>query len=141
MESFKLYRVIIPVPDIEGAVQIYQTLFNADGQRVSRGRHYFDLGGVVFALYDPQADGDTHVGDTDADGDSHAVWAYHDNQYVYIAVSDIDAVFRRAQKAEMLHVDESIRQMPWGETLFYARDPYGTPICFVDEKTVFTGIA
>ncbi len=26
-----------------------------------------------------------------------------------------------------------------GERLFYARDPFDNPICFVDEKTVFTG--
>jgi hypothetical protein len=29
--------------------------------------------------------------------------------------------------------------MPWGERLFYAKDPSGNPICFVDEGTLFTG--
>ena len=32
-----------------------------------------------------------------------------------------------------------IEKMPWGETLFYANDPFGNPICLVDEKTIFTG--
>jgi hypothetical protein len=36
-------------------------------------------------------------------------------------------------------VDDRIRKRPWGEKSFYARDPFGNPICFVDEKTVFTG--
>ena len=29
--------------------------------------------------------------------------------------------------------------MPWGERLFYARDPFGNPIAFVDEHRTFTG--
>ena len=28
---------------------------------------------------------------------------------------------------------------PWGERSFYAFDPFGNPICFVDARTVFTG--
>ena len=28
---------------------------------------------------------------------------------------------------------------PWGELCFYARDPFGNPLCFVDESTLFTG--
>lgn len=29
--------------------------------------------------------------------------------------------------------------MPWGERMFWAADPFGNPISFVDEKTKFTG--
>ena len=28
---------------------------------------------------------------------------------------------------------------PWGERSFYAFDPFGNGLCFVDETTVFTG--
>ena len=28
---------------------------------------------------------------------------------------------------------------PWGERSFYAADPFGNGLCFVDEKTLFTG--
>jgi hypothetical protein len=28
---------------------------------------------------------------------------------------------------------------PWGERSFYAFDPDGNGLCFVDERTVFTG--
>jgi len=28
---------------------------------------------------------------------------------------------------------------PWGEVSFYGNDPFGNPLCFVDEETLFTG--
>ncbi len=28
---------------------------------------------------------------------------------------------------------------PWGEHSFYAKDPWGNPLCFVEEGTVYTG--
>jgi hypothetical protein len=28
---------------------------------------------------------------------------------------------------------------PWGERSFYVKDPWGNGLCFVDEKTLFTG--
>ena len=36
-------------------------------------------------------------------------------------------------------LDSGIRTMPWGERTFYARDPFGSRICFVDESTLFEG--
>ena len=30
--------------------------------------------------------------------------------------------------------------MPWGETMFYAFDPFGNPISFVKAGTEFTGL-
>jgi uncharacterized glyoxalase superfamily protein PhnB len=38
-------------------------------------------------------------------------------------------------------LETAIDSMPWGERLFYARDPFGNPICFVDEETLFLGSA
>jgi hypothetical protein len=32
-----------------------------------------------------------------------------------------------------------IAKRPWGERSFYLREPFGSPPCFVDEKTLFTG--
>lgn len=29
--------------------------------------------------------------------------------------------------------------MPWGERMFYAKDVFGSPVSFVDERTIFTG--
>jgi len=124
----KLYRVIFPVKDIEIAMRFYSRVFEHPGERVSPGRHYFDCGGVVLACYDPVADGD----------DLASGWSHHPNQYAYFSVSDLPATLERV-KAAGGEIVSSIETMPWGETLFYARDPSGNPISFVDERTTFTG--
>ena len=33
----------------------------------------------------------------------------------------------------------AIEKMPWGETMFYALDPFDNPISFVQAGTEFTG--
>lgn len=125
----KLYRIIFPVTDIERAAAFYSYVFEQAGQRVSSGRHYFDLGGTIIACYDPVADGD----------ELNDGWQFHDNQYIYIAVKNLENMHRKLQASECKAVDAAIETMPWGERLFYAKDPFGNPVCFVDEKTVFTG--
>ena len=125
----KLYRVILPVSNIEQAAMFYGQLFDTPGQRVSPGRHYFDCGGTILACYDPLADGDSVNGG----------WHPHSNQYIYFAVADLEATFDRAKDAGCRELDEKIEMMPWGERLFYAKDPFGNPFCFVDENTLFSG--
>ena len=124
----KLYRIILPVGDIEKAAAFYGAVLQAPGERVSPGRHYFNLGGTVLALYDPAADGDA-VGEG---------WAHHENQYIYIAVPDLEAALSRAEDAGA-EIVAGIESMPWGERLFYVRDPFGNPVSFVDEETLFMG--
>jgi catechol 2,3-dioxygenase-like lactoylglutathione lyase family enzyme len=124
----RLYRVILPVGDIERAERFYTELLGLAGERVSPGRHYFDCGDTILACYDPIADGD-------GKGDG---WHHHFNQYFYFAVDELEAVFERAKQLGC-SLDGGIADMPWGERLFYARDPFGNPICFVDDRTLFTG--
>jgi predicted enzyme related to lactoylglutathione lyase len=124
----KLYRVILPVTDIERAAAFYSAAFDIPGQRISPGRHYFNCGGIILACYDPLADGDEKQ-----DG-----WRFHPLQYLYFAVSDLEAALGRVQAAGGI-IDAGIEAMPWGERLFYAQDPSGSRICFVDERTLFTG--
>lgn len=125
----KLYRVILPVRNIDEAAEIYARLLDAPGYRVSPGRHYFDCGGTILACYDPVADGDGE----------HGGWRHHPNQFIYFSVADLEAVHQRAVEVGCKIVDGGIQKMPWGERMFWANDPYGNPISFVDEKTVFTG--
>lgn len=123
----RLYRIILPVDDINKASQFYATTLKQEGTRVSPGRHYFNLGGTILACYDPVAD-----------GDEKGSWKFHKNQYIYIAVSDLENIREEVAKLGGLNVGE-IEEMPWGERLFYASDPLGNPICFVDQQTIFTG--
>ena len=122
-----LYRTILLVPDIERAAQFYGTLLGVPGQRVSPGRHYFDCGGVILACYDPVADGDGKQ-----DG-----WQFHPLQYLYFAVADLAGMLERANAAGAV-IEQPIQSMPWGERLFYCRDPFGSGLCFVDAATKFT---
>ena len=128
MHTVQLYRVILPVADIERAADFYGAVFGTPGQRVSAGRHYFNCGGTILACYDPVADGDGE----------QSGWRFHPLQYLYFAVPDLEAALTRVQTAGGT-IDADIELMPWGERLFYARDPFGSRICFVDERTRFTG--
>lgn len=125
----KLYRVILPVGNIDEAEKFYSSILQQHGVRVSPGRHYFDLEGTILACYDPKADGD----------DDRPDWRLHFNQYIYIAVDDLQAVFEAARRSNPEQIDDGITLMPWGERLFYLRDPWRNPVCFVDRTTVFLG--
>ena len=126
--TVNLYRVIHPVNDIDTAVMFFSTALEAEGERVSPGRHYFECGGTILACYDAAADGDDP-------GDG---WRHHKNQFLYFAVSDLEAT-RNAIVDAGGEITEEIASMPWGERIFYARDPSGNPISFVEESTVFKG--
>jgi predicted enzyme related to lactoylglutathione lyase len=125
----RLFRVILPVTDIDKAKNFYGLVLGTPGERVSPGRHYFDCGGTILACYDPAADGDG----------LHEGWKHHPQQYVYFAVSDLDATYQQAMDAGCQIVEGGIQKMPWGERMFWAKDPFGNPISFVDESTLFTG--
>jgi catechol 2,3-dioxygenase-like lactoylglutathione lyase family enzyme len=80
-----------------------------------------------------------------ADGDDRQP---HPNfEHVYFAVADLEAVYQRARDIGGLSEEVGdgnlpmgrIERRPWGERSFYARDPCGNPLCFVDSTTVFTG--
>ena len=122
----KIFRIIAQVSDIEKAADFYASLFGDAGKRVSSGRHYFDCGGVVFACFDPRADGDDFESHTNPD-------------HIYFSVPDLERFFEKAKTLNCEFLEESITNRPWGERSFYAKDPFGNPICFVDESTVFKG--
>ena len=125
----RLYRVILPVTNIERAALIYGGLLQQPGERVSPGRHYFNCGGTILACYDPVADGDGLKGG----------WKHHPEQYIYFAVPDLENRLQLAREAGCTILDGGIQQMPWGERMFWAQDPFGNPISFVDETQLFMG--
>jgi catechol 2,3-dioxygenase-like lactoylglutathione lyase family enzyme len=133
MTAPRLFRVILPVADTDGAARFYTELLGCEGQRVSPGRYYFDCGGTILALVDPRADGDP--------------WDPRPNQdHVYFAVADLEQRFAAAQRLGCLSKEPvheapggAIVVRPWGERSFYAVDPTGNKLCFVDDTTLFTG--
>ena len=121
----RLFRVILPVSDVEVAAAFYGSVLGMPGTRVSGGRHYFDCGGTILACYDALADGDpAPVGPNPA--------------HVYFSIDDLEAVHDRAAEAGCRELTE-VAVQPWGERSFYGLDPFSNPICFVDARTLFTG--
>jgi catechol 2,3-dioxygenase-like lactoylglutathione lyase family enzyme len=131
--SPRLYRVIVPIDDIDQGSQFYAELLRQPGTRISPGRHYFGCGGVILALYNPTADGDAAV-------------ARPNLEHLYFATNDLEGIHQRAQRIGGLStaigdgnlVMGDIVRRPWGERSFYMRDPFGNPLCFVDEASLFT---
>ena len=128
----KLYRIILQVSDLDRAAEFYSDLLGTDGRRIYGGfRHYFDCGPVILALVDPSADDEE---------------ARPNPDNIYFSVKDLEAVHARARDLGCLSAGDvhgeaagEIVTRPWGERSFYAFDPFGNPICFVEESTVFTG--
>lgn len=130
-----LFRVIVPVDDVDLAAGFYARVFGDAGRRVSPGRHYFDCEGTILACYDPRADGDDRV-------------AAALSEPLYFAVDDLEAAYAaaRAAGASFSSADVpdvgppgEIARRPWGELSFYAEDPFGNPLCFVSRDSVFIG--
>ena len=132
MSDAILYRIILQVDDLDKAEQFYGTLLGDRGRRIPRaGRHYIDCGSVILALVDVTAEGSSPK-------------PLPDN--IYFSVNDLEAVHDRAKELNCLSNEDvhgesagDIVKRPWGERSFYAHDPWGNPICFVDETTLFTG--
>ncbi len=130
----RLYRVIVPVSDLDEAVEFYGELLGIAGQRVSGGRHYYDCGGTILALLDPKGDQDDETARPLPD-------------HLYFAVADLEQIFARAKRLGGLSRQTGdgdlpqgeIARRPWGERSFSMTDPFGSPLCFVDETTLFTG--
>jgi catechol 2,3-dioxygenase-like lactoylglutathione lyase family enzyme len=125
----RLFRIILQVGEMDRAEAFYATLLGDAGRRVHGNRHYFDCGETILALLDPGAS------------------ARPIPDHVYFAVEDLEVRHARAQKLEALSSEEvhgapagDIVTRPWGERSFYAVDPWGNKLCFVDAATVFTGL-
>jgi catechol 2,3-dioxygenase-like lactoylglutathione lyase family enzyme len=82
----RLYRVIVPVSDIDRAVTFYSRVLEMPGERVSPGRHYFECGGTILACFDPRADGDGFDARPNPD-------------HIYLAVGDLEMCYERARAA------------------------------------------
>ncbi len=124
----RVFRIILEVGDPERATEFYSRLLGTEGRKVGGGRVYFDCGPMILALLKPE-------------GTPAPI-----PEYVYFAVDELEAVHGRAKELDALSKEkvhgESAAEIvvrPWGERSFYAFDPWGNGLCFVDDKTLFTG--
>jgi catechol 2,3-dioxygenase-like lactoylglutathione lyase family enzyme len=130
-ETPKLFRVVLEVGDLAKAVAFYSELLGIEGRVLRGSRAYFDCGAVILALLDPAPGGREPAPNTDD---------------IYFSVGNLDEIHERARKLGWLSEEEvhdakagEIVVRPWGERSFYAQDPWGNGLCFVDEKTLYTG--
>ena len=130
-----LYRIILQVDNLDKAEEFYGKLLGDRGRRIPRGsRHYIDCGPVILALVD--VNGENIPG----------LQPKALPDYIYFAVDDVEAVHARARELRCLSTEDvhgesagEVIRRPWGERSFYAHDPWGNGLCFVDENTLFTG--
>ena len=128
----KLFRVILQVDDLDKAAEFYAKVLDDLGRRIPRAsRHYIDCGPVILALVDVTAGGEQPKPLPDQ---------------IYFAVADLEKVYARASELGCLSTEDvhgasagDIVVRPWGERSFYIHDPWGNGLCFVDDKTLFTG--
>lgn len=126
-----IFRVSLEVAGSAKANAFHSKLLGIAGREVGGGRVYFDCGQVVLALVDVAAGGQKPKPIP---------------QDVYFAVPDVEAFHARAKALGCLSKEDvhgesagALATRPWGERSFYAEDPFGNGLCFVDEKTLFTG--
>jgi catechol 2,3-dioxygenase-like lactoylglutathione lyase family enzyme len=127
----QFFRLNVEVGNLDAAVDFYTKLLALQGRRQPGARCYFDCGPVNLSVIDVSAAG--HQPHTAA-------------KALYFAVKDLEAAFARAQELGCLSQENvhdapggGIVVRPWGERSFYALDPWGNPLCFVEEGTVYGG--
>lgn len=129
-----VFRVLLEARSLSDARSFYEELLGIPGRLVAEGRVYFDCGTVILGVLATEGPGSELQAPKEA---------------IYFATQDLEEVHRRAARLgclsrELLHFDSEspmgeIRVRPWGERSFYASDPSGNPLCFVDARTLFTG--
>jgi DNA-binding transcriptional ArsR family regulator/catechol 2,3-dioxygenase-like lactoylglutathione lyase family enzyme len=126
----QLFRLSVEVGDLDRATAFYGELLGIEGHRQAGARCYFDCGPVTLSVLDVSA---TSTPRTPA-------------KALYFTVGDLEAVFARAEglgclSTELVHGQDAgaIVVRPWGERSFYADDPWGNPLCFVERGTVYAG--
>ena len=120
----RVFRIAIPASRIDHSRAFYERVLGFDADDTVPSRLYFHCGDVIIALIDWTVEGRADLQPTP------------DN--IYLATDELDAVYERAVAAGA-RVVSPIGQRPWGERSFHCLDPDGSPLCFVDDATLFLG--
>jgi predicted enzyme related to lactoylglutathione lyase len=126
----QFFRLNIEVGNLDQAINFYSILLGVQGRKQPGARSYFECGPVTLSAIDVSSMGSPHTA----------------AKALYFTVKNLEAAFERAKELGCLS-QESVHDAPgggivvrpWGERSFYAEDPWGNPLCFVEEETVYTG--
>jgi catechol 2,3-dioxygenase-like lactoylglutathione lyase family enzyme len=126
----QFFRLNVEVGDLDTAISFYADLLGVQGRKQPGRRCYFDCGPVTLQVLDVSSNGQPHPA----------------AKALYFTVENLEAAFDRAKALSCLSREDvhdapagGIVVRPWGERSFYAEDPWGNPLCFVEEGTVYTG--
>ncbi len=120
----RLIKITIVVSDLEQAMRFYGNVLQTEGTPLSRGRYVFTNGAVQIICYDPLLEGDA-IG--------HG-WMMHPGQYLYFGVANIDTAYIRFKNIGCNTIDAKISEDETGRRFFYASDPFGNPLCIMEEE-------
>lgn len=123
----QLFRLNLEVGDLTAAQSFYETLLNTQGRGQAGQRFYINAGPVALQVVQSPT-------------------PHPAAKALYFTTTDLDAVHARAASLKALSTDKvhgldagATSVKPWGERSFYANDPWGNPLCFVDAGTVYAG--
>jgi predicted enzyme related to lactoylglutathione lyase len=123
----RLFRLNVEVGDIDRAAAFYSELLGVEARPQMGARVYLNAGAVTLQVV-------------------QAAEPHPAAKAFYFAVADLDALHARADALGCLSGDDvhgtpagQAVVRPWGERSFYADDPWGNPLCFVDEGTIYAG--
>jgi catechol 2,3-dioxygenase-like lactoylglutathione lyase family enzyme len=126
----QFFRLNVEVGELDAAISFYTNLLGVQGRKQPGHRCYFDCGPVTLQVLDVSSIRQPNPA----------------AKSLYFTVENLEAAFDRATALRCLSREEvhdapggGIVVRPWGERSFYAEDPWGNPLCFVEEGTVYTG--
>jgi catechol 2,3-dioxygenase-like lactoylglutathione lyase family enzyme len=126
----QFFRLNVEVGNLDAAILFYTDLLGVQGRKQPGRRCYFDCGPVTLQVLDVSSNGQPHPA----------------AKSLYFTVENLEAAFDRAKTLNCLSREDvhdapagGIVVRPWGERSFYAEDPWGNPLCFVEEGTVYPG--
>jgi catechol 2,3-dioxygenase-like lactoylglutathione lyase family enzyme len=126
----QFFRLNVEVGDLDAAIVFYADLLGVQGRKQPGRRCDFDCGPVTLQVLDVSSTGQPHPA----------------AKSLYFTVENLEAAFDRAKTLNCLSREDvhdepagGIVVRPWGERSFYAEDPWGNPLCFVEDGTIYPG--
>lgn len=122
-----LFRINVEVGDLARAAKEWGEVLGAEPRPQAGARVYFTAGAVTLQVVQHES-------------------PHPAAKALYFLVDDLEAVHARAKKVAWLSKEKvhgeaggEISVRPWGERSFYAEDPWGNPLCFVQTGTTYPG--